>query len=169
MSAYDPHLIPWSKLVIPQAVNFTLFMGLLCYFLKKPLAGHFAGKNEEFEKNRAKAEEAKAQAEKQNQEIKAQLKALESNSNRDIENARREASTMHEKLLVEAQAQAVKIEEDARSMVQYELVRTKTMLRLELIQKATQLAEKGLENNIKTETREALNEEFINSMKATLR
>lgn len=169
MNIQDPHLIPWGKLVIPQTVNFTLFMGLLVYLLRKPLAEHFAGKNEEFEKNKAKAEEAKLLAERRNLEIKAQIKALEENANQDLKNARQEAKNIYEKILAEAKLQAVKLEKDADQMVQHELVRAKATLRLELIQKSTQMASDELKKNIRIEAQEALNEEFINNMKAALR
>lgn len=169
MSVHDPHLIPWSNLVLPQLLNFTVFIGLLVFLLKKPLTNHFAGKNEEFEQQQKKAEEARALAERQNLEIKAQLKTLEDNSSRDLEAAHKEAKDIQKKILAEANTLAMKLEAETERMEAFELERAKAKLRFELVQRSTKVAEDELKNDASTERRDELNKAFINSMKAALR
>lgn len=169
MSVHDPHLIPWSNLVLPQLLNFTVFIGLLVFLLKKPLTNHFAGKNEEFEQQQKKAEEARALAERQNLEIKAQLKILEDNSSRDLEVAHKEAKDIQKKILAEANTLAMKLEAETERMEAFELERAKAKLRFELVQRSTKVAEDELKNDASTERRDELNKAFINSMKAALR
>jgi F-type H+-transporting ATPase subunit b len=166
MAAGAPHDIPWKELVIPQIVNFTIFGSALVYLLRKPIRNYFSGKSEEFEKNKKKAEESKVAAERQNAEIKMQLKNLEESASRDIEKAKTDAKIAREQILKDASATASKLEEEALRLAGFEMQRAVAMLRAELIQNSTKLASDSLQSQLKTETKEALNDEFIKNVKA---
>lgn len=166
MSIQDPHAIPWKELIVPQLFNFTVFLSALIYLLKKPILSHFSGRRDEFEKSKKTAEEAKVAAERQNSEIKTQLKLLESTAGADLEKASVEAKALQEKILNDAKVAASKLEEETSRMAQYELQRAMNMLRVELIQNSTNVAADNLKANTKNDVRDALNDEFIKNVKA---
>ncbi len=166
MNLHDPHAIPWKELVIPQLVNFTLFVGLLIHFVRKPLAAHFADKNAEFEQSRKRAEAAKIQAERLHHDVQTQLKTLEESTHRDLEGAKKEALSVKQKMLSDASVLASRLEQESQSMAKFELMRAQLNLRTEMIQHSTQIAQDNLKKNVGSDTREALNEEFIRNIKA---
>lgn len=166
MSATDPHGIPWSELIIPQAVNFALFVGLLVYFVRTPLQQYFSGKSEEFEKQKRMAEKNKIEAEKHNFEIHTKLNKLEETTASELSKARDEAKALREKMILEAERQAKKQEEEASKMAQFEYARALASLRQELILSATTMAESTLKSEVNEKTQGRLHHEFLTKTQA---
>lgn len=166
MSAMDPHGIPWAQLIIPQAVNFSVFIGLLVHFLKKPLRNHFSGKNEQFEELRNKAEEARIQAERQNHEVRNQLKILEETSDKSFSEAKSNAQALREQMLAEAKESAEKMTREADKMAEFEYMRAVALLRQELVVAATDMAKENIGTNVSDKRKSKLNDEFVMKLQA---
>lgn len=164
MSPHETHSLPWRELLIPQIVNFTIFFGVLVYFLRKPLRQHFSGKNEEFEGQRKKAEEARVQAERENFDIRNKLRQLEETAGSSLDEAKREAQDIKEKSMAEAKILAEKINEEAGLMTHFELFRAVNLLKQELVINATQMAEKNLTAEMTEKMQSRLNEDFLSKI-----
>jgi F-type H+-transporting ATPase subunit b len=161
MSPHDAHHIPWKELIAPQALNFTIFIGLLVYFLKKPVAAHFSGKRDEFDSQKKAAEEARVQAEKHNFEVRKLLKELEETAATNLGNAKKEAQELKSKLINEAKAQSAKSAQEADSMAKFELDRAVSMLRDELISKSSNIATSKIKETTTDKMQTRLNDEFV--------
>ncbi|MCB0350576.1 MAG: ATP synthase F0 subunit B [Bdellovibrionales bacterium] len=161
MSLPETHSLPWKELLVPQIVNFTLFVGILIYLIRKPLKQHFSGKSEDFEAQKKKAEDYRIHAEKQNFEVRNQMKLLEETASSSLETAKKDSVEMKEKLLADAKEAARKINEDTNKMAEFELARAIATLKEELVIKATQLSEQNLENEMNDSVQSQLNDDFI--------
>jgi F-type H+-transporting ATPase subunit b len=167
VNPHEAHGLPWKELLIPQFVNFTIFISLLVYFLRKPLADHFSGKNVEFEEMKKKAEQYKAHAEEKNHEVRAQLKELESSANSSLASAKAESQALKEKIISEAQSMAKKITEETGAMAHFELLRAVATLKQELVVNSTKMAEATLSGKANEQIQSKLNEDFINKIQVT--
>jgi F0F1-type ATP synthase membrane subunit b/b' len=157
--------IPWSKLVIPQIVNFAIFVGLLIYLLRKPLKSHFEGKATEFAAARVKAEESKAAAERHHYDVQVQLRKLEQNFEKSLAEAGHESAALRERLIAEAKLAAQRQAEDAEAMTQFEYDRALAALRLEIVNASTQQAAALLNKRVDDDLRSKLNDDFMLKVK----
>ncbi len=167
MSAPEMHGLPWKELLIPQVVNFSIFVGLLIYLVRKPLKQHFSGKNQEFEELRKKAEEYKVQAERQNFDVRNQMKVLEDTAGSSLETAKKDSGEMREKIVTEAKIAARKIAEESDKMAEFELARAIATLKEEFVLNATKLTEQKLVSDVNDKIKDRLNEDFINKVQVT--
>jgi F-type H+-transporting ATPase subunit b len=158
--------IPWSQLIIPQLVNFTLFVGLLFYFVRKPLREHFAGRAEQYEQHRKKAEEAKTVAERKHYDVQVQLHELEQNAKGSLADAEREAKGLKEKIINDARAAAKRSAEETEGMAQFEYHRALATLRTQIVESAVTEAEANLKKQVDANAKSRLNDEFVHKLQA---
>jgi F0F1-type ATP synthase membrane subunit b/b' len=158
--------IPWSELVIPQIVNFGLFLALIIFVLRKPLAAHFNQKAEQFSAQRKQAEAAKAEAEKKHALAQSQLKELETGHLRAIEEAKKEAAQLKNKMIIDASDAASRIGEDTAAMVHFEYQRAMLNLKTQVIGSSVQEAESTLRKKIDAGAKTRLNNEFNKKLEA---
>ena len=89
-----------------QVLNLGLFLGLLWYFLRKPLAGFLTGRTSAVAQALAKADEDRRRAERLSSELAARLASIETELANLKADARREADAEHAALLAKSQADA---------------------------------------------------------------
>ena len=116
----ENHGIPWSQLIIPQMVNFSIFFLALVFLLRKPVKEFFSGKEAEFTSAVRKAAETKQAAEKAHAAIKARLSSLETNAEKSRKEAARESAEMKQRLIKEAQEAAAKSASESEKGIFFE-------------------------------------------------
>ena len=89
-----------------QVLNLGLFLGLLWYLLRKPLAGFLNDRKSGVAANLAKADDDRRRAEQLEAELKARLTSIEVELANLRAAARAEAETEHAALLARSQADA---------------------------------------------------------------
>ena len=97
-----------------QGVNLVLFIALLVWALRKPVATFFGGRTEELEKTLKKAEEDRAKAAALLAEVEARVARLDGELVEIKDRAQREAEVEQAALLKAAEDDAVRIVERAR-------------------------------------------------------
>lgn len=158
--------IPWGSLIIPQLVNFSIVAAGLIYLLRNPLRTYFQDRAKSFEQLKQKAEAAKAEAERKNSEIRAQLTALDSTSDRSLEEAKVDSRKLHDQIVAEAAAQAAKTDEETSRMVRHELDRAVVALRTELVTNSVRFAESKIKEKVTPASQDKLNNEFLEKVQA---
>lgn len=169
MSPSEGHGLPWKELLIPQILNFSIFVFALIFLIKKPLKNYFSGKNEEFEEQRKKAEEYRVNAERQNIEVRNQMKVLEETASTSIENAKIDSTEIKEKIISEAQIAAKKITDETHKMAEFELARAIATLKEELVINATKMAEVNMISDATEKVQDRLNDDFISKAQVARR
>jgi F-type H+-transporting ATPase subunit b len=152
------------KLVWHQTFNVVLMMGALVWFLKKPLGEHFKQRRELFSAAAAKADEARALAEKERVEIQTRLNKLESTSSESITRARAEAVDYKNSLIKEAQEIATRIKSDAEAAARLEVQKARVAIRDEIVRESLKMTRSSLVAQVSPEDHERLQSRFVEQL-----
>lgn len=144
-----------------QVVNFTLYVGLLVFLLRKPVRNFFEGRVDGYNSALHRAAAQKTEAETKRREIQERLTKLESTSAQSIAEARAEAEALRQRVLVEARELSEKMRGEAQRTAQIELERAKFALRQEMLSQSMQLATKILSDKIQDQDQKRLQSEFV--------
>ena len=156
--------VPWSK-IVPQVVNFTIFVSALYYMLGGKIKSYFSSRKEGFEEQVAKASEAKREAEQIHDDIKGRISDIESNAKKSLEQAKVDASVMAKKIVEEAHTLAKRVEDDARSTVQQELYRNVAALKVEFLDRSFNEADEYVGSNVDSSIDKNLQAGFVTKAK----
>lgn len=158
-TAHGPGGIPWSDLG-PQFFNFTLFLGLLIYILRKPIADTFSQRSKSYKELLGKADQALKEAQSKKNEIQKNLDTLKRTRDNSLNKARQEAEELKRNLVNEAQAQSKKMFDEVERTIRVETEKAKTELRNFLLQQAILQADKGLKDQLDETEQKRLQKEF---------
>ena len=159
--------IPWG-LVIPQILNFAIAVGLLIYFVRKPVKNYFKVRNESFLTKLSEASVAREKAEAKNAEWKNKMAKLESTSESSLIQATSDAEEMGEKLVIEAKKLSERLLLEAEKSGEYELERVRIQLKDELLVQAVAMAKTELSDGIKSPEQDRLQSEFVQKIQAVV-
>lgn len=144
-----------------RSLNFVLMVGLLAYFVTKPIRNGLKSRSKEIEKVLADAEAAKQAAEAKYREYSEKL----SKATEEIEgitlSIRREGELEREKILAAAKEMAVKIEQEADNKALSAVVKARVELRQEATRLAVELAEEMLKKQVSADDQKRLVDEYM--------
>lgn len=152
--------IPWG-LIIKQAVNFGVVIGVLIYLLRSKIGDFFRERAISFEKLVVLAKKAKEDAETQKREISARLERLETTAADSVEQAKREAEELKAKIQAEAKTLAEQIRQDAAKTAEREVHRAKQELRDEVLAQAMKTTREIMKTSVKEVDQKRLQNEFV--------
>ena len=158
--------IPWDHVVIPQAINFLIFAGILVFLLRKPIKEFFASRGNEYLARVRQAEEVKLQAEKAHAEVQTRLRTLEATAAKNAEEAKSEAAALRARMIKEAQEAAVKTAKESERGVQYEHTRAIAALRSELVANSIKFAQDKVKSSVDTNAINDLQTGFTRKLKS---
>ena len=98
-------------LLVWQLANLVAFLGLLWYFLKKPVAEFFGNRRQEVAKALAKADEDRRRAESLAAELAARLASIETELAKLKDGAKKDAEAEHAALLAQSEEDAARLVE----------------------------------------------------------
>ncbi len=144
-----------------RIVNFAVIVGVLVYFMAKPVKGFLKKRIEDIEASLAEAKAAREEALKRladvqarikdkDAEIKSLLKVAEHNGQKEKEDILKESERVYQDILA-----------SARENIESELIKAKDALRREAALMAVELAEKLVKENISKEDQARILEEYI--------
>lgn len=160
---HDPHAIPWHSLGV-QAFNFGVLFAILFVVLRKTVKAHFQHRAEEYKQMVARAEEAKAEAERGHHAIKERLAKLESTAEEGLARARSEAEDLKKKMMEEARTLSQRLQTEAERTAGVELEKAKAELRRELLQSALNASRESLKGSLDSSEQKKLMNEFADKI-----
>lgn len=166
----DEHHAPASGLptvVILQFINFGLYVGLVVFFARKPIADYFKNRQANFYTALKRADAARAEAQARRSEIQARLSKLEASRDESLQTARTEAETLRNQIVDEAKALSAKLQQDAERTAQVEIERARTMLREELVNQSVAMAQRILSDKMQEQDQKRLQDEFVQKIDKT--
>lgn len=146
---------------IYRCINFALMVGLLAYFVTKPIRKGLKERREEIAKTLDDAEQARQSAEARYQEYQAKLARATEEIAGIAEAIKREGEVERDKILAAAKEQASKIERDAENKAAGMVARARAELREEASRLAVELAENLLKEKITAADQERLVDEYM--------
>lgn len=146
---------------IYRCINFTLMVGLLAYFVTKPIRKGLKGRSEEIEKTLADAQAAKEAAEAKHREYSEKLAKATEEIAGIAESIRREGELERDRIVSAAQEMAAKIEKEAENKASSVVAMARTELREEAARLAVDLAEDLLKKQVSADDQKRLVDEYM--------
>ncbi len=150
--------------VVYHAINFAILVGLLFYFLRKPVKEFFASRAALIRGNIDEAKQRKDEAAKKYAEYEQRLQSIESEMQGLITSLKQDGELERKRLLETAQQQAVSLQSNSERMLQQELRKAKEDLKREAVGLAGQLAEDLIRQNITPEDQGRIVGQYLEKM-----
>lgn len=149
---------------IAPYINFAILVGILVYFLKKPLGEFLAQKRDAIGKMLKDSEQERDVAMARLKELQARLQSLESDIDLIKKNAEREALAERERLLEEARDEARRILEAAEKEVSNRFKLAVRDLKLFAAGEAVAKAEGIIKEKLDPENHEKLIDTYLDNL-----
>lgn len=144
-----------------RILNFGVLVFVLVKFTGKPLKDFLAQRKELIEKSIKEAQEAKELATRALAEVEERLKLKDREVEEIIASAKASGEKEKERLIEESEKLKVKILEQAKSNIDFEVKRAKDAIKAEAVEAAMQLAEEKIKGKLTKEDQERLLQESI--------
>ena len=144
-----------------RCFNFALLVGLVAYFVTKPIRKGLKGRTEEIEKTLAEAQAAKEAAEAKHLEYSEKLAKATEEIAGITDSIRREGELERDKIIAAAKELAIKVEQEAENKAAGVITKARTELREEAASLAVELAEDMLKKQVSADDQKRLVEEYM--------
>lgn len=158
------HSVEIPMAVTYQVINFVIYIGLLVYFLRKPIKNFFSTREQVYKQALVKAESARKDAERRKHEVEQRLNSLELSANETLADARAEAAAIKKQIQEEATVLAQRLRDEASRSAELEIERAKSELRDEMLVQSVALAKKLLQDKIAEPDQKRLQTEFVDKI-----
>jgi len=149
---------------IYRVFNFLLMVGLLAYFVTKPIRKGLKERQEGIAKTLADAEAAKLAAEAKHREYSEKLAKATEEIEHIAASIRREGEAERDRIIAAAKDQAAKLEQEADSKAAGLVSRARAELREEAARLAVELAEDMLRKQVSADDQKRLVDEYMQKM-----
>jgi F-type H+-transporting ATPase subunit b len=144
-----------------RCFNFALMIGLLVYFVRKPIRNALRNRREEIEKTLADAQAAKEAAEAKYREYSAKLEKATEEIAAISASILREGELERDKILESAREMSAKIQQEADAKASNAVASAKAELREEAARLAVELAEDMLKKEFSSNDQKRLVDEYM--------
>ncbi len=160
--------VPWWE-VFKQLVNVGILVGVLVYFLKKPLSSFLKERSELLRKSIDDAAKARAEAAAKLSEIQERVARLSGEIEEMNRRMESEAGDEGKRLREAAQAEIARVREQAKFAADQEVKKAREELRREAADLSTAAAEEIVKKSVTPEDQERIVRENIDKIKEVLR
>ncbi len=154
-----PMIVAW------QALNFTLFIALLYFLLRKKVRTFFAGRVETFQAKALQAKKDKETAESAKKSLVEKINELNQTEGEQIQRAEKEAELLKTKILKDADAQVAQIQKDTVLTVENEYQKAKGDVTREFLDKVLSGAKTQIGKDLSPEKQKDLGDEFLTKIR----
>jgi F-type H+-transporting ATPase subunit b len=141
--------------------NMLLVVGVLIWFVRKPLSDFFSSRSESIREQLAEAQKARADAEARLAEVQSRMSRLDDELKEIASAAEKDAQEEYKRLLARAEQDAEKIVERSRQEIEGMTRTAQHALRLHAAELSVRLAEEKIQNEISGPDHERLFNRFV--------
>jgi F-type H+-transporting ATPase subunit b len=152
--------------ILWQAFNLVVVAGILYFATGKLIVSVFAQRQASFMASAKKADEARAEAEKQYSDIKSRLERLNQTRDENLSRAAAEAADVRKQLIHEAKDQAKRIRQEAEVTATIETQRAQRELQEKFVRDTINLARQVLAKDIGSADHNKLQNDFAKNIEA---
>jgi ATP synthase F0 subunit b len=149
---------------IAKLINLLLFVGLMFYFLRRPIIGAFQGRQQSIRHELLRAEEERVAAEARLEEVEGRLARLDAEVGAIKANAQREAAEERARVERATEAEIKKIREQARREIESAAKAARAELRTFTAEQSVKLAEEMIRRDIRPEDDAKLAREYVEEL-----
>ncbi|MFP4452093.1 MAG: ATP synthase F0 subunit B [Desulfobacterales bacterium] len=147
-----------------RVINFAVLAGILVFLLRKPVKQFFGDRIRVIREQLEDLENQKQAAEKKLEEYNERLAALSRESEKIIEDYRRQGENLKDQILREAETASGKLEEQAKKNIEREFAQAKLHLETEVFDRAVEKAEEKLKRITTPDDQEKLVQEYLDKV-----
>ena len=151
--------------VLYQAINVLTLFSILFFLLRKKVVAALQGRLTTHEAKVKAARQVVEEAEQKNNEIKSKIHTIETTRSQALEEARRNAEALKQKMINDSKAQAEQMKQDAQRTVQFEFEKAKNDLRVEIMDEIIKASQANISQKTTDRKLEVLNREFIDGVR----
>ena len=155
---------PGMSSLFAPAVNLSLLVGVLFYFLRLPIRDFIGQRHKTWSSDLQSARELLKSAQDSYEEYTAKLNAVDVELQAIRESARREAAQTRDRIVLEARNTSTRLLSDSRSLAQNVFVETRRLLMTELGSQVVARSELLLNDRLTPENRKELRSDFARKM-----
>lgn len=155
----------WKDWLWP-IVNFAILLFVLVKFGRKPIKEFFENRTRMIEQSLKDAREAKELAQKTLNEVKARLGNTDQEIEKIVEAARKSGEKEKEAIVTEGERLKVKILEQAKSNIDFELQKAKETIKADAALMALEIAETRIKDKLGQKEQKALIDDYITRLEA---
>ncbi len=144
-----------------RTVNFLALVVLLVYFLNKPIVSGLSGRQKQIKDEIETLEAQKEEAQAEYASFESRLAGMEKEMESVVARAIAQAENEKQRILDEAERAAEDIKRNAEASISAEIEEAKRVLRDEVAEKATAMAEEIIAKNLTAEDQVAITEQFL--------
>jgi F-type H+-transporting ATPase subunit b len=141
--------------------NFAVTIGILVFFVRKPIKNGLAGRREGIAKALEEAEKAQVDAEAKFAEYDEKLNKAEAEIETIAADLKREGELERERIIAQAKESAEKIRKEAEKSAEFEIAKAKAELMAEATRLAVELAEDLLKKKFSAKDESRLLDEYM--------
>ena len=149
-----------------KVMNFVVLAAALFYIAKKPVKEFFSSRTTGIKEELETLEQKKAESEKILAGYAEKIAALDQEADRIVADYVAQGEAAKERILAEAEAQAIKLEEMAKRNIEQEFKNAKNELRQEIVEKALAKAEVLVKESISKEDQDRLVDDYLTKVVA---
>ncbi|MBF0378309.1 MAG: ATP synthase F0 subunit B [Desulfamplus sp.] len=157
----------WVATDTYKVLNFLVLAGVLFYIARKPVAQFFSSRIKDIQGQLADLEQKKTDAQKMLSEYENKIAELSKESEKIVQDYVRQGEDAKKRILAEAEAQALKLEESAKRNIEQEFKAAKAKLQQEIAEKALAQAELLVKESISSEDQDRLVDEYLDKVVAS--
>jgi F-type H+-transporting ATPase subunit b len=144
-----------------KLLNFGILVGVLGYYLAKPIKEHLKQRRDLIEKSIKESQEAKSLAAKALAEVEERLKLKDKEVADIISSAIESGQREKARLIEEGEKLKVKIVEQAKTNIDFEVKKAKQVIQAEAVEASIKLAEEKIKSRMTPQEQERLLKESI--------
>ncbi|MBI4228967.1 MAG: ATP synthase F0 subunit B [Deltaproteobacteria bacterium] len=159
----EAHSFNWRD-VAYQAVNLTILLLVLVYYLKQPIKNFLIERRGIIGNEIDDAQKAIAEAKKIHAEYEEKLKHLDSEITSLKESIQKQGEIERNEILIQAEIASEKIRGEARESIELETAKARRAIQSEAITLALEIAEGLIKQNLSSSDKNKITEDFVKRM-----
>lgn len=147
-----------------KLINFAIFIGLLVFFLRKPVKEFWSSRTNTIRFDMEEGEKLRREAQAKYDDLKRRVSRLESEAQELVRSLQQEGEMEKKRLTEEADKLAARLLSDGQRIMDQEFRRVREGLKEQAVQLVVEAAEKLVAENMKADDQKRLSDKYLETL-----
>ena len=147
-----------------RILNFLIFIGLLFFFLRKPVRDFWESRSHQMRSDMDEAGRLKREAKEKHGFLEKRFSRIEEEFSKMVRSMEEESELEKKKMMEEASMLASHIKEESGRIAEQEVRKVRETLKAEVVQLSVEFAEKFIRENIRDVDQQKLSQEYLKGL-----
>lgn len=154
--------IPW------KVFNFVVFIGLLVYFLRKPMKEFWISRSQKIQFEINEARRLYQEAEEKNRQLEGRLSKIQQEIDALIQSMDQDGVLEKKRIIAETEQMSLRMKKDAERIASQEIQRAKETLKAQAVQLSGELAERLIRENFKESDQKNVTQKYVSDLERAM-